>query len=406
MFNKKNILGWISLALRLILSFGLIFVVSKFIGNDSVGLWIVYITIIATINSIDGLLSQFFIREIISCAWNNDSNVKNCQYYSQYVLYAAIALCIYFTGYFTLKMDEELLIVISCLLSLYLMARVYDSRFRAHLDAGLVQKIEIILNLFLMVLVAAAIAFTKNIGLFIAVHLMGLIFLLIAKFCIVRKSEGHVRYLSNSAQLLKKLTIDEEIIKTLIISFGSGLSINLSLVAMEAMIPGGISTNFIFTYRVGSLICEIISIPVIIRIPQLTKLIASGNKTAARLSFTQNYRQSIVFCIAFMSIVFLMQGIWNDYAPQKLNLVNRLVLVGIFGGWLFERVATLLSQFYLSSKAYSIYKYYIGYTIFISISVAVSVLYRNEHFFAYSVSIINLFVAILMLRKWRSGYAI
>jgi hypothetical protein len=407
MINSKNIFGWINLAFRLILSFGLIFVVNNFMGNDSVALWMVYITFIATINSIDGLLSQFFVREIITSTWGTDN--KKCQispYYNQYLLYTVLGICISFAGYFTLKINGLPLIYISFLLSLYFITRVFDSRLKAYIDPGVVQKIEILLNFSLMLIVIGAILILNNINMFIIVHLIGLIILLLIKRYIVNNSDGHKLYNSKSFNFINKFSIDHEIRKTIIISFGSSLSINVSLIAMEAMILGGISTSYLFTYRVGALICEIISIPVIIRIPELTKQIALGNSHGAKHSFMINYKQSILFCIIFMSVVFGLQGIWNRHLPVKLNLVNKVILFNILAGWLFERIATLLSQYYLSSKLYTICKYYIFYVIIIMLSVAISVLYNNEYLFSYAVLAINIILSLLIINKWRYDYAI
>jgi len=403
MINRNNILGWINLAFRLVLSFGLIFVVNRCIGKEAVGLWMVYITIIATINSIDGLLSQFFIRGIISAAWSEEAAPQSCQYRKQQVLYWALGAGTFFVGYGTLKMHAPHLFYVSALLAVYLPVRVYDSRFRAYVDVALVQKTEIMLNAVLMLVVALALLLTKDIGTFILVHLSGLICLFAVKYRMVARSDGHRRYLARSGSFTRRFDLDPEILKTIVICFGSGLSINLSLIAMEALIPSGVSTGFLFTYRVGSLICEVISIPVIVRIPEITRAIAAGRGAEARKSFAGNYWVSLSLCALAMVCVLALQGVWNAHMPARLCLVQRVVLLNILGGWLFERSATLLSQYFLSSKSYSVYRYYILYALCVAGGVVASVACRREELFAYVVLLTNAIMALLVSKKWRSS---
>jgi hypothetical protein len=229
--------------------------------------------------------------------------------------------------------------------------------------------------------------------------------MLIVKSIIVYNSEGHKLYKSKSHYLSKSFVLNMEIVKTIIISFGSGLSINLSLISLEALIPGGISTNFLFTYRVGALVCEIISIPVIIRVPEFTRLIASDDKQGALHLFLKYYKQSIFCCIIFMLTIFSCKGVWNNIMPNKLNLVNRLVLLSIFGGWFFERVSTLLAQYYLSSKVFELYKYYILYGLLIVMSVCLSIFFSRETLLSYSLLLINAFLSVMVLNNFRMFYA-
>lgn len=405
MLNGENILGWLNLALRLILSFGLIFIVNFYLGALSVTVWLVYITIIATINSVDGLLSQFYIRDIIASTWQLDNNKKYCTYYNQQVIYLVISMFVSAIVYFTLKIPKPYLYIISCMFSFYMISRTIDARFKAYYDASIVQKIEISLNVLLLLYVLCSMYCSHNIEQFIVLHLSGLLLQLLYKNYSVRKSEGYSRYKSNSCGFVRKFKYDQTMLKTITISFGSGLSINLSLLLLEAMIPGGVESQFLFTYRVASLICEIISIPVIIRIPEITRLISSGDVLKARIVFAKNYKVSIILCVVCMIITICLQNLWNKMLPTKLHLTTIVVLCFILGGWLFERIATLLSQYYLSSRRYDISQYYILYSLFLTTTLVIAIYAKNETIFSAGIFFVNILLAAQIYCDWKSNYA-
>lgn len=404
MINKKNILGWLNLALRMALSFGLIFVVNYFLGEKSVAIWIVYITIIATINSIDGLLSQFYIRDIISSTWNIENGNKKCSFHSQKILYAIISIFLFGIVCSTLKIKTFYLLQTSFLFSIYMISRVVDSRFKAFFETSYVQKVEIIINFSLLIYLSILICVVTSIEQFIVLHLLGLTSSMSYKAYAVFRSEGFKIYNLRSHNFIKYFDFDRDMVRTITISFGSGLSINLSLLSMQATIPGGVNTEFLFTYRVASLICEIISIPVIVRIPEITRLINLNDNQKARDIFFKNYKQTIFLCFITMTITFSLKEVWNELMPNKLHLTTTYVLFFIFGSWFFERIATLLSQYFLSSKLYYIYKYYLLYIFLIIFSIILSSLYQKEEFFSVATFIINFYLSIQIYKNWRKGH--
>src|SRR5690606_25110288 len=123
MLNKTNLIGWSNLAFRMLLSFGLVFAVQHIYGSTYVKSWLIYITLIASIHASDGLISQYFVREILHAQEDPDNKTLIDCFKLQRRIYLGLAVSFSIVSIFSLNTELRYwlapLIIVFCFLKMH-----------------------------------------------------------------------------------------------------------------------------------------------------------------------------------------------------------------------------------------------------------------------------------------------
>lgn len=399
MFNKTNLMGWANLAFRLLLSLGLVFIVQHRYGTPYVKPWLVYITLIASIHAADGLISQYFMREILHArAGKAHRTLLDC-YRLQRNIYLLLALACAAISF--LSMGVEMGREMSIPIFLFAALKIFDSRTRAYLEVETFQKLELMLNGGIVVLLGIALFWIADYRLFPLAHLAALTFTLAIKS---RFSSAGAESLGHNDEPVSKAVdrrTDDGLWKSLVIAFGGSLSINLALLALQSLIGDHLSASYLLTYRIGALICEVASVPLIVRIPAITRLIAEGDRQRALAAFQKNYWLAMLLCVIGFMFINLLVGTWNDLMPRGLHLEAGSVLVAISASWILERIATLKVQLQLSLKKYAVVWVYGVYVALGVCGLFAARKAESPALFSWILMVANMIVAAVVTSSWR-----
>lgn len=398
MFNKTNLVGWINLAFRLLLSLGLVAVVERCYGADYTKSWLIYITLIASIQAADGLLSQFFVRELLyATATGNRAQLKRCQKH-QLRFYWGISLVFLASTWVTLPDDTHHFVAI--LIAIFCIAKVYDSRARSYLPVNAFQKIELAINAAIIIVMAVVFYVSDNYYWVPVFHLAGLIVGLLIKSywgCSGGKRIGGIP----TAVSTQSSSVRGGLWQSTVIALGGSLSVNLALLMLQGLLGDKLSASFLLTYRISALVCEISSLPLIIRIPEITRLLVEHHKEQAAALFKANYRQSLILCCAGFFLVNAFAGLWNNWLPKGLQIEVGVVLATISLAWVFERSATLMSQLYLSLKDYTVVWVYMVYILLIMLSTLMAGIMGKAMWFSGGLMGANFLVSLIVIQHGR-----
>lgn len=402
MFNRTNLIGWTNIAFRIILGLGLLIVVNYRYGPHSAKPWLLYVTLIASIQASDGLISQFFLREILhSAAINSRERLNECfrsQRHFYVFLATTLAIITFLTATDTLGPILAILVFVFCIL------KMYDSRTKAQTKVYEFQSLELALNLCQAVVLAIAFAAVDQYYWFVVIHALVSIICLGFKASVANKRVRVIKF--SSSAMTGHAKNFSGLWRSIIIAFGGSLSVNLGLLAVQRLIPDQVTSSYLLTYRLSAMICEFSSMPLIIRIPEITRLLAQGNQLSANTIFLQNYRHSLSLCCLGFLALNIVSPFWNEIINDGLRLEPRFSIGLISAGWLFERTATLLMQLQLSKKDYTATWVYFAYLAFLVMGVFFAAQTASANVFSLVLTLSNIFVAFTVVTYWKITYVV
>tara|TARA_R110001592_G_scaffold56881_4_gene173091 strand:- start:6955 stop:8148 length:1194 start_codon:yes stop_codon:yes gene_type:complete len=358
LLNRLNLFAATNIFTRLATVFGILIFLGYFSGLEASSAWIVLTTFIASINTLDGLLSQYFMRKFI---------VHKCSTYEilcfQNKVYG-VAAVIFSLLFFILIKDA---IAGSCLAGLYVFVKRLDSRARAFTNTEVVLRVESISNL--LIFLALSVTILSE---FFEYDWLGEVYLLVLCIAAVVRNVLLSRRAVCEAVLLAKNNGDgqfcqehkiRDLIKIIVMSSSGALSINISLLMLNAMYGSGVECiNLLLSYRVFMLVCEIASIPLVSRVPAITQMIAKWQWRDAEELFERNRRLSLaVLAGGFVSFI-VVERLLENSLPVSLDFSETYILIIIALGWMVERVISYQVLFDLCHSDYSfgrILNYYI-----------------------------------------------
>ncbi|CAG4884363.1 membrane protein of unknown function [Georgfuchsia toluolica] len=396
MFNKTNLFGWANLILRILLGLGLVVVVQYCYGSGNVKAWILYITLTAAINAVDGLLSQYFMREFLRAGTDADQ-LRKC-YSHQRGVYLVLAMGCTLAAYFALS--GEMRLPMTVLLGGFAYFKTNESRARAHLSPFNLQKLEVQLQGVLAFLVIIASMWAQNYEWFVMVHIVGSMLGLAVKGIRARQAQS-LRFLQENKIPARSAFEYSGLVQSAFIAFGGSLSVNLGLLALNAATGNQLEAAYLLSYRIGALICEMASLPLIVRMPEITMRLAGQLHEEALSLFRTNYRQSLLICLVLFATLNVASPFWNLWMPAGLRIEGGILLLLISVGWLLERVATLMSQLLLSMKDYSVRGGYVGYLFLALSGLLLAKATGLSILFAAGLVVSNALVATVVLFRWR-----
>jgi hypothetical protein len=276
---------------------------------------------------------------------------------------------------------------------------MFDSRVRAHLEVETFQKLELALNGWLLLLLVVVFFSLDDYGWFPLTHLAGLTLGLALKARFATADFDRAGRTRHTA--LPPRGMEVGLWQTLVIAFGGSLSVNLALLALQSLIGAQVSASYLLTYRITALICEIASVPLIIRIPAITRYIAEGSHEAASAMFLKNYRLALILCGVGFTFINTGAVAWNDVMPAGLQLETGIMLAVISMGWFLERIATLRVQLQLSLKNYRVVWVYGVYIVLGLVGVLVAEQAGMPELFSWVLTTSNLLVATVVTLSWR-----
>jgi hypothetical protein len=274
-------------------------------------------------------------------------------------------LAVIFALLFFLLIKGE--IIGSCLAGVYVFVKRLDSRARAFTNTEIVFRVESISNL----LIFFALSVTILPQLF-DYDWLGEVYLLVLCIAAVVRNILLSRRAVCEAVLLTKNNGDGEsgqehkvrdLIKIIVMSSSGALSINLSLLMLNALYGSGVECiNLLLSYRVFMLVCEIASIPLVSRVPAITQMIARRQWSDAEELFKRNRRLSLaVLAGGFVGFI-AVERLLKNSLPVSLDFSETYILIIIALGWMVERVISYQVLFDLCNSDYSfgrILNYYI-----------------------------------------------
>ena len=268
MINKTNIIGWANLFFRIFLSLGMTIAVNYVYGEEYVKSWLVYITIIASIQAVDGLLSQYFLREILyDISSGRAENLARC-FTIQNKIYLTVAVVFFVVSAYSLDLGMNYSLIFF-LVFIFVLLKVFDSRAKATIDVPEFQKLELRINAAsFLVLGIVLYYFRENYYYLMTAHLLCLISGMLIKITARGKSALEVTVRFDVVE--QNLPVKGGLWQSVVIAFGGSLSVNLSLLTLQSFLGDVVSSSFLLTYRIAALICEISSLTVIVRIPVIT----------------------------------------------------------------------------------------------------------------------------------------
>lgn len=391
MLNATNVIGWANLLFRMLLNLGLVAVVNFRYGVDAVKPWMIYITVIASIQAADGLISQFFIREILRTSRRPDL-LRNC-YVLQARIYVGLSIVFAIIAFQT--MGDGLAYKVAIPIGLFCFLKIYDSRARSHLDITTFQKVDLVLNVSLTLVLIVAAATIGGFEAFLLVHAYALSCALVAKSRVTAKQSESV--LPVAERISGQVHVG--FWSTVLIAFGGGLSVNVALLVLQSVLRDDVSAGFLLAYRVSALVCEMASLPLIVRIPEITRALVAGDFSSANAVFKRNYVSALLLCSIGFVVLNVLAPFWNDLVPVGLNIEGGVLLLVISVGWLLERIGTLMSQFLLSLKDYGVSWVYVIYLLVIVASIVASRTIGSVLAFPIAVVIANLIVVTGVIRR-------
>jgi len=402
MINKTNIIGWANLFFRLFLSLGMTMAVNYVYGEGHVKSWLVYITIIASIQAVDGLLSQYFLREILyGISGGQAGNLNRCLAVQNRIYFVVAVVFLVISAYsLDLGMEYALIFI---LMFVFVLLKVFDSRAKAMIDVPEFQKLELKINTASFFILGVVLYFFReNYYYLMAAHLACLASGMLIKRAVEAKSARNVIKPADTADT--GISVKTGLWQSVVIAFGGSLSVNLGLLTLQSFLGDTVSSGFLLTYRIGALICEISSLPVIVRIPVITRHIAQGEPGKALDMFKSNYRVSIILCCSGFFMLTLGSQLWNSLLPKALNIETGYLVILIGLAWIFERVATLISQLLLSLKRYQVVRVYFIYFILLVCGIGFAVLYANLLLFPLALLLANVIVSVFVMKYLVIGF--
>ncbi len=387
--NLPNLTGWFNLGFRFALSFGLIALVPVVYGGEYVKPWLIYVTLISSVHAWDGLMSQYFVREIINTR-TSKPDLTAC--HAKQVKFYLVASSVFsIITYYTIEISAMAVLVL-----LFSLCKLYEGRCKAHMSVLAFQRVELAINLsFFCLLCLVVLSTIDRYELLPIFHILGLIAGLIVKAIITRKWLEKSKFWYSVADA-NNLTVKKiSVWKSSVISFGGSLSTNISLLFLQMLIGDKLTASYLFTYRVIAIVCEFTSLPLFIRMPEITRKIFGNAVLAGVNMFKINYRIAIISCFVSLAAVNVASHYWNIYTSIPVYFATTLLVILISLSWAFERIGTLTSQMLLSMREYSIMWAYIIHLALLTLGVVVSSFTNSVLEFTIVLVLSNAIVAIV-----------
>lgn len=370
--ERLDVLAWINLAARTATNFGLLVLVGHFAGSTAVEAWLVLITLVATLATLDALLSQYFVRAFIdhpaSDRHRGPAALQDSTYWLLGLVFVGAGLL------FIEGLSAPARVASSLLLGLLAAVRRLEARTRATADLTRLQMYEAAISLAVLVACLMAAAWFRDTAAVTLTLLATQVIGIVVKNRVLAANAGFLGLGYTSFPSREDLHMLARLGHAMLVSLGGALSANLGLLLMGKVLPAIAAAPLLLSYRLAMLACEFGSTPVVTRVPDYSRHFARRDGVRAVSSFRRDFRVSMFAIVGgLLGLAVAGQPLLAVFtASLQLLPIGALIALGIT--WSVERHNTLMSQFFMCAGVYAHYTLYIAYLGVFAVGVILAML--------------------------------
>jgi hypothetical protein len=359
--NRLNLLAWANLGIRTLTNFGLLLIVGRLSGAEGAETWLLIVTLVATLATLDALLGQYFVRAFID---SGDSSRITGPVDLQDSLYWLLGLVFLAAGLLFLDgLAWNVRLMAAVLLGSLATVRRLEARTRAVADLEHLQLAEVVGSL--VVLLACLLAATTT----RSAPAVTITFLAILTVNVIAKNRLLARTRPFLGVGLRRNRLRSEILQlgrlgsATVVSSGGALSANVGLLLMSKVLSSATAGPLLLSFRIAMLVCEFGSAPVVARIPAYSREVVQRGIESSRRLFRPDFTTAILLTALGLLTVAGVGPYLLSRISDNVRLVSTACLSLIGLTWIIERHNTLRSQFLMCAQVYRHYKIYMLYIV-------------------------------------------